>query len=92
MTQTLIFIESYFTTNFSDSPQYDEQVIDNNEKSLEEYCDNLPKLLEQFKNSTNFEEEISKIPSQLEDNNFAQVLFKKALVDYLVTIIAPKFK
>ena len=60
MTQTLIFIESYFTTNFSDSSQYDEQVIDNNEKSLEEYCNNLPKLLEQFKNSTTLKKKLAK--------------------------------
>ena len=92
MTQTLIFIESYYRTSFSHSPQYDEQVVDNNEKSLEDYCNNLPELLDQFKNSTNFEEEIRKIPSQLDDNNFAQVVFKNALVDYLVTIVTPKFK
>lgn len=92
MSQTLIFIEEHYTTTFSPTYHYDEQVIDNTHNSLDAYCNNLSQLLEQFKNTTNFDNEIKKIPSQLEVNNFAQVTFKSLLIEYHVTIVAPKFE
>lgn len=92
MSQTLIFIETHYTTTFSHTSSYDEQVIDNTQKSLDAYCNNLSQLLEQFKYATNFDNEIEKIPSQLEVNNFAQVTFKEPLVEHYVTIVAPKFE
>lgn len=92
MSQTLIFIEEHYTTTFSPTYHYDEQVIDNTQKSLDAYCNNLSQLLEQFKDTTNFDNEIKKIPSQLEVNNFAQVTFKSLLIEYNVTIVAPKFE
>lgn len=92
MSQTLIFIKEHYTTTFSPTYHYDEQVIDNTHNSLDAYYNNLSQLLEQFKNTTNFDNEIKKIPSQLEVNNFAQVTFKSLLIEYHVTIVAPKFE
>ena len=93
MSQTLILIETRYTTTFpSSKTYYDEQVIDTTQKSLVSYCNNLSKMLEQFKYTANFEDNIKKIPPQLEVNNFAQVTFKEPLVDYYVTVVVPKFE
>ena len=48
MSQTLIFIKEHYTTTFSPTYHYDEQVIDNTHNSLDAYYNNLSQLLEQF--------------------------------------------
>lgn len=91
MSQTLILIETHYTTRFSNTQNSEEQVIDNDTPSFAAYCDQLPKLLEQFNRATNFQEEIKKIKPQLGKNNFAQITFKEALIQYHITLVPPKF-
>ena len=91
MSQTLLLIETYITTRPLRTPDYDEQIIDNDAPTFTAYCDQLPELLEQFNRETNFQKEIEKIKPQLAKNNFAQIIFKDALIRHHVTLVAPKF-
>lgn len=92
MSQTLIITDAVYPTTFSHYETHDSQSIECKETSLLEYYDNLPKLLEEFNQSPNFQEKIKNIKSQLENENFAEVKFEKSLVDYYLTIVPPKFK
>lgn len=92
MSQTLIITDAVYPTTFSHHETHDSQSIECKETSLSEYYDNLPKLLEEFNQSPNFQEKIENIKSQLESENFAEIKFEKPLVDYYLTIVPPKFE
>ena len=48
--------------------------------------------LENFEDTSNFQEEVEKIKPQLEIYNFAQLNFEYPSSRYHITIVPPKFK
>lgn len=92
MVKSLIVIEKFYTTRFQNREDCNSEIIETEDSSLSEYYDNLPKLLEKFNKSPNFQNEINKIKNQLENQNFADLYFEEPFIKYYVTIVPPKFK
>lgn len=92
MVKTLIVIEKFYTTRFQNREGCNSEIIETKDSSLSEYYDNLPKLLEKFNKSPNFQKEIDKAKNQLENQNFADLYFEEPFIKYYVTIVPPKFK
>ena len=83
---------TFYETIFKNRDQFDSYIIESKENSLSEYYDNLPKLLEKFNRSPNFQKKIDEIKIQFESQNFAEVTFEEPLIKHYVTIVAPKFE
>ena len=92
MLKTLIINETFYATRFKDREEFDSVIIETKENSLSEYYDNLPKLLEKFNRSPNFQNKIDEIKIQFESQNFSEVTFEEPLIYHYVTIVAPKFE
>ena len=92
MLKTLIINETFYETRFKNREEFDSYIIETKENSLSEYYDNLPKLLEKFNRSPNFQKKIDEIKIQFENQNFAEVTFEEPLIKHYVTIVAPKFE
>jgi len=92
MLKTLIINETFYETRFKNREEFDSYIIETKENSLSEYYDNLPKLLEKFNRSPNFQKKIDEIKIQFESQNFAEVTFEEPLIQHYVTIVAPKFE
>ena len=92
MVKSLIIIEKFYTTRFQNREDCNSEIIETKDSSLSEYYDNLPKLLEKFNKSSNFQKEIDKAKNQLESQNFAELYFEKPFIKYYVTIVPPKFE
>ena len=92
MVKSLIVIEKFHTTRFQNREDCNSEIIETEDSSLSEYYDNLPKLLEKFNKSSNFQKEIDKVKYQLENQNFADLYFEEPFIKYYVTIVPPKFK
>lgn len=92
MLKTLIINETFYETRFKNREEFDSYIIETKENSLSEYYDNLPKLLEKFNRSPNFQKKIDEIKIQFKNQNFAEVTFEEPLIKHYVTIVAPKFE
>lgn len=96
MSTTLFIIDGRFPGNTMcdpDETSHDEQLIHlKNIHSLQEFCDKMKDVFEQFNDASNFETEIATIASQLEVNNFAKIQFDYPSARYYVTIVPPKFE
>lgn len=92
MVKSLIVIEKFYTTRFQNREDCNSEIIETEDSSLSEYYDNLPKLLEKFNKSSNFQKEIDKVKYQLENQNFADLYFEESFIKYYITIVPPKFK
>lgn len=92
MVKSLIIIEKFYTTRFQNREDCNSEIVETEDSSLSEYYDNLPKLLERFNKSPNFQKEIDKVKYQLESQNFADLYFEEPFIKYYVTIVPPKFK
>ena len=92
MVKSLIVIEKFYTARFQNREGCNSEIIETEDSSLSEYYNNLPKLLENFNKSPNFQKEIDKVKYQLENQNFADLYFEEPFIKYYVTIVPPKFK
>ena len=84
MVKSLIVIEKFYTTRFQNREECNSEIIETEDSSLSEYYDNLPKLLEKFNRSPNFQKKIDEIKIQFESQNFAEVTFEEPLIKHYV--------
>lgn len=95
MTQTLFIIKGTHQGNRmgdSDTITYTEEFAETKTKSLNGFCEKMVDVLVNFKDSSNFQEEIEKIKHQLKVKNFAQIKFEYPSSRYHITIVPPKFE
>ena len=72
---------------------YNEYTFYTENETLNSFCKKIIiQLTKLFNNTTNFQEEIETISTQLKTENFAKLTFKGISSTYYVTVVAPKFE
>ena len=90
MLKTLIINETFYETRFKNREEFDSYIIETKENSLSEYYDNLPKLLEKFNRSPNFQKKIDEIKNSIRKSKLCRSNIRRTINQTLRHNRSPK--